>query len=387
MTSRDRHLVAYLMISNFLMAFGYRIWEATFNNFAVEEMDVGPAGIGIIQAVREVPGLIGFAVALLSLIISEVRIMALSISVLGVGIIMTGESLSIPVLMVSTVVMSMGFHFFHPSSNAVVLMVVGEQNAPKRIGQLRSLSAFAALSATGLVFLFAESWGLRKLYVIVGMGVTFAGIILMLHGGPKEALPTHRRVRFRRRYWLFYTLAFLMGSRRHIFTTFAIFLLVREYGISVQTTATLFLINALLNVYSMQRIGILIGRIGERTMLSIAFSTLCFVFLGYAFIKSIAILYVLFVLDNILFGFNMALPTYFQKIALTREEITSNISFQQTINHVSAIIVPIVGGAVWELFGSEAPFLIGFCIVFISLILTQFMRVPESRIGHVHGSQ
>jgi len=383
MTSRVRHLVVYLMISNFIMAFGYRIWEATFNNFAVEEMDVGPASIGIIQAVREIPGLLGFAVALLSLLVSEVRIMALSIGILGIGIVMTGESSSIPVLMMSTVVMSIGFHFFHPSSNAAVLMVVGERNAPKRIGQLRSLSAFAALSATGLVFLFAEAWGFRKLYLVVGVFVTVAGFILMLHGGPKEALPARRHVRFRRRYWLFYTLAFLMGSRRHIFTTFAVFLLVREYGINVHTTATLFLVNALLNVYLMQRIGFLIGRIGERAMLSIAFSMLCFVFLGYAFVTSLTLLYILFILDNVLFGFNIALPTYFQKIALTKEEITSNISFQQTVNHVSAIIVPVVGGAIWELFGSEAPFLIGFGIVFISLILTQFMRVPAEKTKQV----
>ncbi len=41
-----------------------------------------------------------------------------------------------------------------------------------------------------------------------------------------------------------------MGSRRHIFTTFAIFLLVREYGISVQTTATLFLVNSLVNIFA-----------------------------------------------------------------------------------------------------------------------------------------
>ena len=168
-----------------------------------------------------------------------------------------------------------------------------------------------------------------------------------------------------------------MGSRRHIFTTFAIFLLVREYGISVQVTATLFLINSVVNALTLHWIGSLVGRLGERVMLSIAFGTLAFVFLGYAYVTYLPVLFVLFVVDNIMFGFNLALPTYFQKIAVTPEEITSNLSVEQTINHISAIVIPIIGGTVWVMFGSQAPFLIGVVIVLISLILAQGIRTPS----------
>lgn len=373
----DRNLVYYLTITNFLLFFGYRIWQALFNNFAVEELGVGPANIGIIQAIREIPGLLGFVIGFLVLFLAEVRIMAASIAFLGAGLFLTGNSHDLASLLVGTVVMSIGFHFFLPSNNAVVLMTVGRQQAPKRIGQLRSLWAVASLVATVLVFLVAERWGYRELFKFIGGLLLIAGILLSLHGGPKEALPSRRRVVLRRRYWLFYCLAFLMGSRRHIFTTFAIFLLVRDHGISVRTTAMLFLVNSLVNVYAMQRIGHLIARLGERTMLTIAFSALASIFLGYAYVTYLPLLFLFFVLDNILFGFNIALSTYFQKIAVSPEEITSNLSIQQTINHISAIIVPIVGGTVWELFGSHAPFLAGFGLVLVSLGLTQFMTVPE----------
>jgi predicted MFS family arabinose efflux permease len=167
-----------------------------------------------------------------------------------------------------------------------------------------------------------------------------------------------------------------MGSRRHIFTTFAIFLLVREYGISVQTTAILFLVNSVVNVFAMQLVGKLVGRLGERLMLSIAFGALGFVFLGYAFVTYLPLLFVLFVLDNILFGFNLALTTYFQKIAITQEEITSNLAVRQSINHIAAVVVPVIGGTAWELFGSQAPFLAGVGIALVSFVLVQFMRVP-----------
>ncbi len=383
MLKDNRRMLVYLVVSNFMLYFGFRVWQAMFNNFAVEEMGVGPGSIGWIQAVRELPGLMGFLVGFLALFLSEVRIMALSVILLGVGTFMTGQAHNIPFLLVSTVVMSFGFHFFYPSNNAMVLMAVEKQHTPKALGQLRSLGAIAALAATGAVYLLAESWGYRRLFMVVGSLVAAGGLLLLPLSGAKEGLPPRRRVVLRRRYWLYYALAFLMGSRRHIFTTFAIFLLVREYGISVQTTATLFLVNSLINTYVLQLVGKLVSRLGERLMLSVAFGTLAFVFLGYAYVTYLPLLFVLYVIDNILFGFNLAITTYFQKIAVTSEEITSNLSVEQTINHVAAIVVPVIGGTVWQLFGSQAPFLAGVGIVLISLVLTQFMRTPPERIAVV----
>ncbi|UCC62738.1 MAG: MFS transporter [Anaerolineae bacterium] len=380
MLKENRRMLVYLVVSNFMLYFGFRVWQAMFNNFAVEELGVGPASIGWIQALREIPGLMGFLLGLVALFLSEVRVMALSIILLGVGSFLTGQATSTPFLLVSTVVMSVGFHFFYPSNSAVVLMTVDKLHTPKALGQLRSLGAIAALLATGTVYLLAGRWGYRTLFTVIGGLVAIGGLLLLPFDKGKGGLPSRRRVVLRRQYWLYYALAFLMGSRRHIFTTFAIFLLVREYGISVETTATLFLINSLINTYTYQLVGKLVGRLGERVMLSIAFGTLVFVFLGYACVTSLSVLYVLFVVDNIMFGFNLATATYFQKIAVAPEEITSNLSVEQTINHIAAIVVPIAGGTVWELFGSQAPFLAGAGVVLISLVLTQFIRTPSEGV-------
>ena len=382
MLKNNRRMLVYLVVTNFMLYFGFRMWQAMFNNFAVEEMGIGPGSMGWIQALRELPGLIGFLVGILALFLSEVRIMALSVILLGIGMFMTGQAANTPFLLLGTLVMSFGFHFFYPSNNAVVLMAVEKQHTPKALGQLRSLAAIAALAATGAVYLLAGSWGYRRLFMVVG-GMVAVGLLLLPLSGAKEGLPPRRRIILRRRYWLYYLLSFLMGSRRHIFTTFAIFLLVREYGISVQTTATLFLVNSLINTYALQLVGKLVSRLGERLMLSVAFGTLAFVFLGYAYVTYLPVLFVLYVIDNVLFGFNLALMTYFQKIAVTPEEITSNLSVEQTINHIAAIVVPVLGGAVWQQFGSRAPFLAGVGIVLVSLILTQFIRTPPEPIAVV----
>jgi MFS family permease len=90
------------------------------------------------------------------------------------------------------------------------------------------------------------------------------------------------------------------------------------------------------------------------------------------------------VLNNLMFGVSsLALPAYFQKIALSGEEITSNVAVEQTINHIAAIAVPVLGGAIWELLGFQALFLFGAAIVVIILLMTQFMGIP---LPDMHGT-
>jgi predicted MFS family arabinose efflux permease len=374
MLNGNRRLLTYLLVSNFILYFGFQIWQTMFNNYAVEVIGVGPAGIGLIQAVREIPGLLGFLLGVLVLYLSEVRIMAFSIVALGVGMILTGGANGLLFLLAATFIMSTGFHFFDGSSNAVVVMSENKRQTPRTLGVVGSLSAVAAVAASLVVFFLAKPMGYRWLYVAVGLLAIVGGLVLLPFRGAKEALPLGRNITLRRRYWLYYALSFLMGSRRHIFTTFAILLLVRNYGISIQTTAILYLVNSLINIVTLRLAGTMVARLGERIVLSVTFGLLAFVFLGYAYVTFLPVLFGLFVLDNILFGTSLALTTYFQKIAVTQEEITSNISVQQTINHIAAVIIPIVGGTAWELFGSQAPFLVGVVIVLVSLVLTQFIR-------------
>jgi len=356
------------------------VWQTLFNNFAVEDIGAGPGAVGLIQAMREIPGLLAFAIGFLALFMSETRIMSLSVILLGAGILFSGQANSIAFLLMTTLIMSIGFHLFMPCSNALMLMMTKQQDTPKVLGNLGSLGSLAAVAGTLVVYLLAGPEGYRLLFIGVGLLVVLGGLALLPFGGHQHGLPPGRRVILRRKYWLYYTLSFLLGSRRHIFTTFAIYLFVREYHVTIQTTAMLFLINSVVNVLTLRLTGQLVGRIGERTALTITFASLALVFLGYAYIKVLPVLYLLFVTDNVFFGFNIALTTYFQKIAVSQEEITSNLSVEQAINHIAAIVVPVVGGSVWELFGSQMPFLFGVAIVLVALVLAQRMRLePAAR--------
>lgn len=381
--AQKRVALVVIVVSNLLLSFGFQLWRSLFNNFAVEELGVRADQIGLIQSIREVPGLMGFTVGLLALLLSEMRIAGLSVVLLGVGVMMTGLAHSLTGLIVSTLVMSVGFHFFMPSNSAAVMLLVGEKDSPRWLGRLSSLGSLAAVVGAVVVFLALDRLGFRNMFYLTGALVLVGGLALMPWGRQPD-VPGHvrltrrqRRAAIRKEYWLYYALEFLMGSRRHIFTTFAIFLLVKTHHVSAHTITILFVVNNVLGTFLFQQFGGIINRFGERRVLTFNFLVLIFVFLGYSYISLLPVLYVLFVADHLLFGFRIALKSYLQKIAFHPEEITPNVSLGQTINHIAAVVVPVVGGVVWETLGSLYTFLFGVGIVAVSLVLVQWMKTRE----------
>ena len=387
--AQRRSALVVVVLSNLLLSFGFQLWRSLFNNFAVQDLGVRANQMGLIQSIREIPGLLGFSVGLLALLVTEMRIAGLSVILMGIGVAMTGGAGGLPGLIVSTLVMSVGFHFFASSNSSAVLMLVGEGEAPRTLGRLNSLSALTALAGAGIVFLALDALGFRTLFYAAGALLVVGGLALLLWGRqPTSTIRARRRTPIRMRYWLYYALQFLMGSRRHIFTTFAVFLLVGEHGVTAQTITVLFVINNLIGTFVYQQFGKIVARFGERRVLTVNFGLLILIFLGYAYIPLLPILYLLFVADHVLFGFGIALQSYFQKIAVQPEEITPNISLGQTINHVAAVVIPVIGGVVWEVLGSRYTFLIGVGIVTLSLIVVQWMRAERSgAVGPVTASR
>ena len=378
-----KRLFRILVIANFFLYLGFNVWQAVFNNFAVEELGVNAAQVGVVQSLREVPGLLGFVLGFLVLLLTEMRVMGLSVLLTGLGVVVTGWSGSLGLFILGTMITSVGFHFFYPSNASVVLMTVGKAEAPKVLGRLNSVAAFAAVVGTLAVWILVDgihygpvnipAWGYRTLLVVIG-GIVVVGSLFSIRsswqgGGQYQ----RRKVVFRRDYGLYYMLTFMLGMRRHIFSTFAIFLLVQEYGMDVRQTAALLLVNSLISIYTAGQLGRVVARFGERKVLTWNFAGLVGVFLGYAYIKSLAVLCLLFVLDSIFFGFNLAVDSYFQKIARSPEEITSNVSMAQTINHISALVVPWLGGLLWVGVSPTATFLAGTAVAVASLVLAQFI--------------
>ena len=55
MEQDSKKLFRNLALANFALAFGFNIWQAVFNNFAVDELAVDGLAIGWLQSIREIP--------------------------------------------------------------------------------------------------------------------------------------------------------------------------------------------------------------------------------------------------------------------------------------------------------------------------------------------
>jgi len=365
--------ITRLIAGNLFLFFGFNVWRSLFNTFAIEELAVRADQIGLIQSIREIPGLLGFLLAFLALILSEMQVISLSTVVMGLGLIATAWAGTWGALIAGTLFSSIGFHAFYPNSSAVAIKLSEGRETPRLLGRLRSVGALAAVVAAGVVILTVNILSYRQIFIGAGIVTVIGGLAIWRRERGEDGRQRQRIV-FRRRYWLYYVLTFLMGSRRHMFTTFAIFLLVDRYGLPTQQTALLLLVNNLLGVFLFRFLGDLVGRVGERRVLTANFLLLIGIFMGYAFLDSLVVLAIFYVLDNLLFSINLALESHFKKIAVSAEEVTSNMSMGQTINHVSALFVPVVGGLIWTTYGSSVTFMCGAGIAVISLLVTQFMR-------------
>jgi predicted MFS family arabinose efflux permease len=356
------------------MSFIFAVWSVLLNNFVIEKAAFSGAEIGILQSLREVPGFLAFTAVFILLVMREQTLAMISLLLLALGVALTGVFPTVLGLYATTILMSIGFHYYETISKSLTLQWLDKSEAAHFMGKMLSARAFASLAAYGLVFLFMTLFGVSYLwtYVLIG-GVGVVICVFLWNSFPlyPEGEVQHKKIILRKRYWLYYLLTFLSGARRQIFVVFAGFMMVEKFGYSVSQISLLFIVTYVFNLFFGASIGKLIGRIGERNALNIEYLGLIFVFVSYAYVDSAYFAAGLYVVDHLFFAFAIATSTYFQKIADPKDiAATSSVSF--TINHIAAVLIPVILGFVW-LSSPKAVFLVGAGFALCSLLACNFI--------------
>ena len=276
-----------LVLMSIAMPLAFNTWSALLNNFAVERAAFSGVEIGILQSLREVPGFLSFTVIFVLLVIKEQTFAVVSLALLGLGVALTGFFPSEYGLYFTTVLMSIGFHYFEAIKQSLSLQWLSKEEAPQVLGRLIAVGAMTSLIVYGVLWVLLEVFSLSFLwnFALAG-GLCCVLAAVMWLGFPHFPAKTaqHKTLVLRRRYWLYYLLTFLSGARRQIFVVFAAFLMVEKFGYSASEVTLLFLINYAFNWFFAERIGVLIHRIGERRALTIEYIGLIFVFVAYGLV-------------------------------------------------------------------------------------------------------
>ncbi len=372
-TNLEQKTFFFLFILTFTQIVGYQTWQTLYTNFIVEVVDLNAQQNGIVQSIREFPGLLAITVLFFLRFMKEESMAIVSVFLLGVGVAITGFLPSFSGMLFSTLCMSIGFHYYETVNQSISLQAFNTKLSPIVFGRLRSISALGNIFVAVLILLFASFFTYKQMYLATGLVAMFGAFWAIGKRPDLSLLPAQRKgLVFRKKYWLFYALTLLSGGRRQIFTIFSLFLLVEKFEYSVTMVTSLFLINNTVNWLLNPLIGKLINAHGEQKLLTFQFLPAIGIFLGYAYIDNGLIVAALYILDQFTFNFNIAEKTFFQKMA-DKADIAPSMAMSFTINHIAAVVVPVVGGTLW-LIDYKLPFILGAILAVMSLVLVQFIN-------------
>ncbi|KJY70204.1 membrane protein [Vibrio coralliilyticus] len=365
----------FLIIISIVVPIAFSSWMALLNNFVIEKANFDGADIGLLQSVREIPGFLAFTAVFVLMFIREQKFMLLALGALTLGTAITGFFPSLFGLLLTTLLMSTGFHYFETLKQSLSLQWLSKDEAPEMLGKFISVGALASLITYGALWVCLEVFQMdfKWVYLTFG-GIGFLLVVWMAFAFPQfqTQVQQNKKLVLRKRYWLYYALTFMSGARRQIFTVFAGFLMVEKFGYSAADITMLFLVNYLFNFLFAKRIGKFIGKVGERKALLFEYTGLIFVFVGYGLVQSAEWAAALYVIDHLFFALALAIKTYLQKIADPADMAsTAGVSF--TINHIAAVFIPVSFGLIW-LVSPSAVFYIGAAMAVVSFILS--LNIP-----------
>ena len=377
-----------LMLFALAMPLAFSVWMAMLNNFAENVVGFDGKDIGAVQAIREIPGFLAFLAVYLIIFIREQRLALLSLMLLGFGVALTGYLPTFWGVALTTIVSSIGFHYYETVNQSLQLQWLSKERAPVVMGRLAGIGSSTAFLAFGAIFLAAHP----SAQAALGISAPPYEVLYLLGGAATMALAAYawfsypmfpesnaqaKRIVLKRRYWLYYALVFFAGARRQIFVVFAGFMMVQKFGYGLSDFALLLIVNHAVNTVFAPFMGRMLSRHGERAVLTFEYLGLICVFSAYMIVEDPLIAAALYIIDHLFFGLHFAQKTYFQKIA-DAEDMAPTAAVAFTINHIAAVALPLPLGVLY-LVSPSAVFGVGVGFAVCSLALARLVpRLPQA---------
>jgi MFS family permease len=388
--------VLLLSITAFCFQVTMNVTESIKPNFFRDVLGMDGSLNGYLVAIREVPGFLLIFVAAALLRLGMARATSVSLVIAGVGFALFATSHSFGQIIIPTLVSSIGYHSVMQLQPALGLTLAkpGEEGAV--LGRFSSIGFFGSMLAMTTVFfvlLGVEHWQgdlrehqepfLRLFFIVAGLSSLIGALAIFrfpISSDDRAIARAAPRITWRREYRLYYWLSFLDGSRMQIYFAFASFVLVEQFDVNARALTLLLIVAALINWLTGKPIGRAVDRFGEKKILTVGYCCHLLVFLGFAFAPNAWVAYLCYLGYNWLFLFSMGTTTYLRKIC-RREDLAPSLAMGVSLSHLTAIVVPIFGAALWNRLGYQFPFLFGTVFILLSLYSTQKIDVAKQRFS------
>jgi MFS family permease len=369
----------YLLLAGMSLAFGLSMNTSnavTTNYFADVLHFTGPQ-FGYITAIREVPGLLLIFITALLYRMSQQRLTALALVVLGVGIAGYALATSFWTVVPWVVLGSLGFHTVLQTQVSLGMNLSVESRSGRVLGTMAGVVQAGALVGTATVLLVFLRWphAYHEVYVVCGFIALLGAVAIVgfphLHEGKaiKAQMPRQPFV-FKRDYRYYYVLNLLDGARQQLFFSFGLWVLVSRFGLGVSAVSLVVILSTVVAMAFSPWAGRMIDRHGERRTLSAINVAYIVALGGYALMTNVWLACVFYVIYSFIAPFSaIGAATYLRKIAVP-QDIAPSLSMGVTLLHATAIVVPVAAGMILNYVGYQVPFFIGCGFALVAAVVT-----------------
>jgi len=197
------------------MTLSFRLWRAVFENFAVEVCNIDSVHRGLLESIREIPGIAIVVLSAVAIFFTESTLASLCLFITSLGMFMLNfssgfGSLALPLLIAST-----GMHLFMPIRSSLALSLTQEGKKAKQLALLGTIGSIAGLAGSGLVYLIftliktdslylagrlISAIQFRSVFILATLITAIGGIMMLTVSRERKAELKQDRFVFRRRY-------------------------------------------------------------------------------------------------------------------------------------------------------------------------------------------
>ncbi|MCL2759291.1 MAG: MFS transporter [Treponema sp.] len=370
------------------------------NNYLSEIVNIDEFERGIVDAFRELPGLLLIFILALMYRFADSRVFKIGIALMAggmVGLLLTSTSelfLTKIIVVVFMVLFSTGEHIIMPVRSTIAMEMAKREKSGASLGITTSIGQLGTIAGlllvTGIFFVLEKKdfsridiIGYRIVFSIAAALMTTAALVAAALKETTLKAP-RQRFYFAKKFTKYYIMEVFYGSRKQIFLTFAPYVLVREYMADPSTISLLLAICSVFIMFCSPLIGKLIDKIGYKKVMiadTLILVVVCLLY-GYShilFTPAIAFIVICcnFVLDQVISVASMANNVYVQRISSDREEITATLSTGISVNHIFSVSIALIGGWIWKVAGIEVLFTMSAILGFISSIFAATIKKSE----------
>lgn len=356
------------------------------SNYFEDDLGLKGPQFGYITAIREVPGFLLIFLTALFYRLSLPRLTFGALLLLAAGYTLFGWSNSFLSVTPWVILSSIGYHTWLQTQSALGLTLAREEHSGRILGRMAAVYQGGSLAAMTVVLItFQQGWlTFDSAFVLCGAMALIAALAIfgfpsLRDGVAHDNAHQRERIVFRRDYRLYYLLSLLDGARQQIFFSFGLWVLIVQYGLTVPQISMVLLVTTAVSMILTPRIGRALDAYGERTLLFYVNIAFIFALLGYALVPNVIVATLCYVAYTFIFPLApMGATVYLRKIA-PAEDLAPSLAMGLTMQHASAVVVPVVTGFILNFVGYQIPFLVASGFAVVTLFVTRKLNSTSQK--------